>query len=54
MRQSYIPQGIALGIDVSLLPVPKENGCMVGALFLSLEEVCDVFESFLVTDVITL
>ena len=54
MRQSYIPQGMDLGIDVGLLPVPGENGCMVGEQLLSLEETCDVFESILVTDVMTL
>ena len=54
MRQSYIPQGIDLGIDVGILPVPRENGCMIVEQFLSLEETCDVFESILVIDVIKL
>ena len=43
-----------MGIALGLLPVPRENGCMVGAQFLSLEETCDVFERILVLDVITL
>ena len=54
MRQSYIPQGMDLGIALGLLPVPGENGCMVGEQLLSLEEICDVFESILGIDVITL
>ena len=54
MRQSYILQGIDVGIDVSILPVPKENSYMVGAQLLSLEETYDVFERSLVIDVITL
>ena len=54
MRQSYIPQGIALGIDVGLLPLPMENGCMVEEQLFLLEEICDVFESILVTGVMKL
>ena len=48
MRQSYIPQGIDLGIDVGILPVPRETGCMVVEQFLSLEETCDFFVRSLV------
>ena len=53
-RQSYIPQGIALGIDVDLLPVPGEYGCMVAEQLLSLQETCDAFESVLVIYVMKL
>jgi len=43
-----------LGIALGLLPLPGENGCMVGAQLLSVEETCDVFESILVIDVMKL
>ena len=38
----------------SSVPRSRGNGCMVGAQVLSLEEICDVFESILGSDVITL
>jgi hypothetical protein len=44
MRQSYIPQGMDVGIDLGFRPVPGENGCMVGEQLLALEEICDAFE----------
>jgi hypothetical protein len=40
-----------LGIDVGLLPVPREYGCMLGEQLLLVEETCDVFESILAFDV---
>ena len=39
---------------MGILPVPGENGCMVGEQLLSMEETCDVFESVLVTGVMKL
>jgi hypothetical protein len=54
MRQSYIPQGIDMGIALGLLPLPGENGCMVAEQVLSVQETCDVFERSLVIAVMKL
>ena len=43
VRESYSPSGIDVGIDFGILPIPRENGCMVGEQWLSLEETYDVF-----------